>query len=136
MQHAHTERARCYAGARSPALDMPSSRASRDLLRLLPQLQAGPVVADAALLPPTELRERLAFSCEACLRTIHLGIAALGQLLARCSLELQDGTIGQESVENLGFLMAELGDLASECTRIAAACRADGAATGERACAA
>lgn len=134
MQHANTEQARAYAGAASCGIHAQPLRATRELLRLLPLLDADRSANRAATLPPSELRERLAASCDACLRTIHLGIAALGQLLARCSLELQDGTIGRESVENLGFLMAELGDLASECTRIAAACRADGEAKGERAC--
>ena len=139
MQHAHTEQVRPYAGA-SCSPELQPLRATRDLLRLLPMLETAGQAGQVSSLQPSgqrelqQLREELGASCEACLRTIHLGIAALGQLVARCSLDLQDGSIHHESVENLGFLMAELGDLASECLRIAAACRGDGSAQGARAC--
>lgn len=136
MQHAHTEQARAYAGASSCGIDAQPLRATRELLRLLPMLQAEASAAQVATLSPSDLHARLAASCEACLRTIHQGLAALGHLVARCSLDLQDGTISHESVENLGHLMAELGDLAGECMRIAAACRPDGNPQPERACAA
>lgn len=64
------------------------------------------------------------------MRTVHLGLAALGQLVARCSMDLQDGSVPADSVESLGFLMAELGDLAAECMRIAAECRVPGPEIG------
>ena len=135
MQHAQTEQAGSYAGATACGIDAQSLRATRELFRLLPLLDTQRRGARTAPLSPSELRERLAGSCEACLRTIHLGVAALGQLIARCSLDLQDGTVDQEAIENLGFLMAELGDLASECLRIAAACRAQGKGRAEHPCA-
>jgi hypothetical protein len=135
MQHAQTEQAGRYAGALSCGIDAQPLRATRELLRLLPMIEAGRSSLQTPTLAPPDVRERLAASCEACLRTTHLGLAALGQLIARCSLDLQDGTIGQEAVENLGFLMAELGDLASECLRIAAACRTVGEGRAERPCA-
>lgn len=132
MQHAQTERAGRYAGGSSCGSDSQPLRATRELLRLLPMIEATRSTAQTPTLAPSELRERLAGSCEACLRTVNLGLAAVGQLIARCSLDLQDGTIGHEAVENLGFLMAELGDLASECLRIAAACRTDGVGRAEQ----
>ncbi|HEX2548064.1 MAG TPA: hypothetical protein VHL79_24480 [Ramlibacter sp.] len=94
----------------------------RELVRLLPCLPATGATAPREL-EAGELQARLASSCEASLRTIHLGLASLGQLVARCSMELQDGTISTDAIENLGHLMAELGDLASECMRIAGDCR-------------
>lgn len=135
MQHAQTEQAGSYAGGLPCGIHAQPPRATRELLRLLPLLDGGRGTVQNTSLSPSELRERLAGSCEACLRTVHLGLAALGELIARCSLDLQDGSIGHEAVENLGFLMAELGDLASECLRIAAACRADGEGRAERPCA-
>jgi hypothetical protein len=39
------------------------------------------------------------------------------------SLPIEDGTIGADSLESLGFLMAELGDLAAACMTLAAHCR-------------
>jgi hypothetical protein len=36
---------------------------------------------------------------------------------------VEDGTIGADSLESLGFLMAELGDLAAACMTLAARCR-------------
>ena len=135
MQHAQTEQAGSYAGTAPCGIDAQSLRPTRELLRLLPLLDAKRSGVQAATLSPSELRERLAGSCEACLRTVHLGLAAVGQLIARCSLDLQDGTVDREAVENLGFLMAELGDLASECLRIAATCRGNGKGRAEHPCA-
>lgn len=92
-----------------------SGRPIRQLFRQLPALTQGQGGAGALIV--------LADSAESSMRTIHLGLAALGQLVARSSLDIQDGTVTAESMENLGFLMAELGDLASECMRIASECR-------------
>lgn len=92
-----------------------SVRPIRQLFRQLPALTQGQLRAGALIV--------LAHSAESAMRTIHLGLAALGQLVARSSLDIQDGTVSAESMENLGFLMAELGDLAAECMRIASECR-------------
>lgn len=90
-------------------------RPIRQLFRQLSVLTEGQGRAGALIV--------LANSAESAMRTIHLGLAALGQLVARSSLDIQDGTVSAESMENLGFLMAELGDLAAECMRIASECR-------------
>jgi len=108
--------------------DEPVLRPMRELLR---RLTASAVVASptAATLAAGDLAG-LAVCAEASMRTVHLGLAALGQLVARCSMDLQDGSVPADSVESLGFLMAELGDLAAECMRIAAECRAPGQEIG------
>jgi hypothetical protein len=67
--------------------------------------------------------QRLAESAEVMMRTIHLGLGAVGHLLARSSLDIQDGSVPADTMENLGFLMAELGDLAAECMRVAGECQ-------------
>jgi hypothetical protein len=100
----------------------PALRPVRELLRLLPLLTAAEGASKVNLAPSGDLAN-LAGCAEACIRTVHLGVGALGHLVARCSMDLQDGSVPAESIENLGFLMAELGDLAAECMRIAAQCR-------------
>lgn len=115
MPKAHTEQALAYASTGGSMAAGPQ-RPLRDLMRLLPALHP-----QAPMAP--ELQQQMASTSSAALRTIHLGLAALGQLVARCSLDLQDGTVGSESIENLGHLMAELGDLAGECMRIHGECR-------------
>lgn len=99
------------------------TRPIRQLFRQLPLLAQGmetPTGLDANRPGALVI---LADSAERSMRTIHLGLAALGQLVARSSLDIEDGTVSAESMENLGFLMAELGDLAAECMRIANECR-------------
>jgi hypothetical protein len=104
----------------------------RQLLRLLPLL--GPVGDDGSPVPAADATlTDLAECAEASIRTIHLGQCALGQLVARCAMDLQDGSVASDSIESLGFLMAELGDLAAECMRICAECRlAAGSTQGVR----
>ena len=97
----------------------------RELLRLLPQAAALKDATSADPAMPANVPD-LARCAEAIVRTIHLGLGALGHLVARCSMDLQDGSVPADSIENLGFLMAELGDLAAECMRISVGCRTTG----------
>ncbi|WP_345537101.1 hypothetical protein [Variovorax defluvii] len=71
---------------------------------------------------PATLRS-LAEDAETTLSTIHQGLGALGHLLAHSAVPIEDGTIGADSLESLGFLMAEMGDLAAVCVTVAAQCR-------------
>ncbi len=95
----------------------------RDLLLLLPQL---PVSAqgrpdfDAA---PPALLVQLAESAEVLQNTFNLGVAAIGQLLAHASPEIDDGTVGQDTVEAIGWLLSELGTGAAICFELSAPCR-------------
>src|SRR5690349_2067939 len=85
--------------------DEPATRPVRQLLRLLPLLTAANHAESPAPGMPGTLAD-LAESAEASIRTIHLGVGALGHLVARCAMDLQDGSVPADSIENLGFLMA------------------------------
>lgn len=97
------------------APDQAGTRPMRSLLRELTLLRG----------PDTDREriDRLAISAETSMRAIHLGLGALGHLVARSSLDIRDGSVPADVMENLGFLMAELGDLAAECMRVASECR-------------
>ena len=58
------------------------------------------------------------------------GIAALGHLLAHSSPLIEDGTVGADSVEALGWLIAELGDLTAYCLVLASELRRDPSCAG------
>jgi hypothetical protein len=106
-------------------------RPLRELLHQLPLLAAmQPARPGAAGGSPAFLAS-VAGNADATMRIVQLGLAAMGNLVARCSLDLQDGTVSAECIENLGFLMAELGDLAAECLRITSACRSEAPAPKE-----
>ena len=106
-----------------PAVETGTQQPMRDLLRLLPQL---PVSAqgrpdfDAA---PPALLLQLAESAEVLHNTLNLGVAAIGQLLAHASPEIDDGTVGQETVEAIGWLLQSLGTGAAICFELSAPCR-------------
>jgi hypothetical protein len=51
------------------------------------------------------------------------GLSAIGCLMAYAAVEIEDGSITSDSVEALGWLMAELGDIAAVCFVLAARCR-------------
>lgn len=70
-----------------------------------------------------EARRRLADNAQAIMAVCQNGLGALGHLLANSSPVIEDGTVGADSIEALGWLMAELGDLAAHCMVLAAECR-------------
>ncbi|WP_164255507.1 hypothetical protein [Variovorax sp. WS11] len=94
----------------------------RQLLAHLPRLPISDNGAvDANRASPGLLRS-VAEDAEATMSTIHQGLGAIG-LLAHSAVPIEDGSIGADSLESLGFLMAELGDLAAACMTLAAHCR-------------
>jgi hypothetical protein len=74
-----------------------------------------------------QLDRRVAENAATVMAVCHNGLAALGHLLAHSSPVIEDGTIGAESVEALGWLMAEIGDLAGACAVLAMDCRVQAA---------
>ncbi len=100
-----------------------SDRHMLRLLQCLPQLPMTPEreidypAADPALLVA------VAVDAESTMNVVHLGVGAIGQLLAGSGVETEGGTIDADCIEGLGNLIAELGALASGCMALAARCR-------------
>lgn len=100
-----------------------SDRHMLHLLQCLPQLPMTPQreidypAADPALLVA------VAVDAEPTMNVVHLGVGAIGQLLAGSGVDNEDGTIDAACIESLGNLIAELGALASGCMALAARCR-------------
>ena len=100
-----------------------ATRPLRDLITRLPLLPIsaqGEIdypAADVRLL--VELRE----DAESTIQVIHLGVSAIGLLLAHSSVEIEDGTVGADSVSAVGFLLCEVVDLAASLMTLAAQCR-------------
>lgn len=108
-------------------------RPMRDLLHQLSRLPVGDDgVTDLRACGGSSL-VAIAQDAETTLSTIHQGLGAIGHLLAHSAVPVEDGTIGADSLESLGFLMAELGDLAAACLTLAARCRRAAGPDGERA---
>jgi lysozyme family protein len=62
-------------------------------------------------------------NADACAGAFNLGLSTIGQLVAHAAVEVEDGTIGAESIEALGWMLAELGNVAAFCVELAACCR-------------
>jgi hypothetical protein len=60
---------------------------------------------------------------ETTIQVIHHGIASMGMLLAHSAVVIEDGTVGADDVEHIGYLLAELGDLAASLMTLSAQCR-------------
>lgn len=95
----------------------------RDLLRQLPRLHTdgqGNVDyanSDQALVAATGQNA-------ACMASaLHMGMGAIGHLLATSAPQIEDGSVGSDAIEALGWLMAELGDLGAELAVMALQCR-------------
>ena len=99
------------------------ARPTRSLLVLLPRLvvngQGQPDfdASDATVLV------NIAEAAELLQRILQLGVSAIGQLLAHASVQVETGELAQDTVEALGWLLAELGDAAAACVELAAPCR-------------
>lgn len=99
------------------------ARPLRQLLLALPNLKIaedGRTDYDAS---DPGLMVQIAEAAEVLQRVISLGTSAVGQLMAYASVDIDTGEFGQEAVEALGWLMAELGDGAAACMALAAPCR-------------
>ncbi|MDR6535999.1 hypothetical protein J2739_001769 [Variovorax soli] len=101
-----------------------SPRPMRELLAQLQRLQLTDNTGEVDLrVCSSVLLADVAEDAETTISTIHQGLGAIGHLLAHSAVPIEDGTIGADSMESLGFLMAELGDLAAACMTLAARCR-------------
>ena len=65
----------------------------------------------------------LAEAAEITMNTINRGVGAIGHLLAHSSTVIEDGTIGADTIESLGFLLSEISDLSAGCMVLATRCR-------------
>ena len=102
--------------------EVPSDRALRDLLLLMPLLPVGDRAdidynaADPALL------KQIAANADLSMRTLHRGIAAIGRLLVAVSPEIGTGEFSADAMESIGWLLAEIGDLAATAQCLSVAC--------------
>lgn len=96
----------------------------RDLLIQLRKVQPEVTITGTTAIP-YRLCAPLVESAETVMAVCQNGMAALGQLLAHSSPVIEDGTVGADSLEALGWLIAELGDMTAYCLVLAAECRRD-----------
>ncbi len=117
------------AGTRSLFTKPIASHPTRDLLNHLREL--APVSGRNESDPISfALKQSLSEDAETVMAVCQNGMAALGQLLAHSSPVIEDGTVSAESVEALGWLIAELGDLTAYCLVLAADCRREPSCSG------
>jgi hypothetical protein len=93
------------------------------IFQLLPHLHQQSGEVDFAGSPAGVL-EALAANAQEAIGAINRGISAIGFLIADSSPEINDGTIHQETVEALGWLLSELGELGGACVVLSGRCRA------------
>ena len=94
----------------------------RELLNQLREVQPEVTITGVTAIPP-RLRTSLAAAAETVMAVCQNGMAAVGQLMAYSSPVIEDGTVGADSVESLGWLLSELGDLSGYCLVLASECR-------------
>jgi|GEM_PF-1942454 len=106
-----------------------ASHPMRELLNNLRQVHTVAGLGGSSSIP-MNMRQPLTENAEIVMAVCQNGMAALGQLLAHSSPVIEDGTVGADSVEALGWLIAELGDLTAYCLVLAADCRRDPSCAG------
>lgn len=101
-------------------------QAIRPMRSLLNQLPCLPVTDQRAVDYPAadpHLLVAIRDDAEMTMRVIHLGVSAIGSLMAHSAPAIEDGSIAADCLESLGHLMAELGDMASGFMVMAERCR-------------
>lgn len=106
-----------------PPLRAEHERALRDLLVRLPQLATDASGHPDFLASSPSLVLEIAEHAETTAKVINLGIAAVGNFLPYAAPEIEDGTIAMGTVEALGWLLAELSEVAASCLVLSAECR-------------
>ena len=99
------------------------TRPLRDLMVRLPQLATTQDGKPDLLASSPALRVELVQYAEDCVQAIALGIAAIGSIVPHAAPEIEDGTVPMSTVEALGWLLSELGEVAAACAVLAAECR-------------
>lgn len=102
---------------------MEHERPLRDLLVLLPQLATDTNGRLDLLASSPSLVSEIAQHAETCVKVINLGISALGNIIPYAAPEIEDGTVAMGAVEALGWLLAELPEVAVTCLALSAECR-------------
>lgn len=100
-----------------------ASRPMRDLLRRLPLLPASPLAEIDFPAADVSLLVAIGDDAQTTVQVIHHGIGAIGHLLAHSAVVIEDGTVGAESLESIGHLLGELGDMAASLMTLSAQCR-------------
>lgn len=99
-----------------------TERPIRDLLLLMPHLpirNSCEIEYEAA---DADLLVDIARHAETTLRTVHLGTSAIGELLVYASPEIGTGEFPANTIEAIGWLLADLGDLAATAHLLMAGC--------------
>ena len=100
-----------------------STRPVFDLIQQLPHCQVsamGEIDYDAS---DPALVQRMGERAAQVMSTMHRGTAAMGLLIANAGPEIETRSLSADVVADLGFLLAELADLAAQCDLIATGCR-------------
>src|SRR5674476_470414 len=95
---------------------------TKDLLKWLPMMKVNSQGVDYKATDPAVLAV-VADAAEITMNVLHSGIGSIGDLLAHSAVAIEDGSIGADSIESLGHLMAELGAMAAQCMVLATRCR-------------
>ena len=111
-----------HAGGSTSQYRTQTDHPMRELLNQLRQIQPEVTITGITAIPH-RLRTPLAAAAETVMAVCQNGMAAVGQLMAHSSPVIEDGTVGADSVESLGRLLSELGDLSGYCLVLASECR-------------
>lgn len=100
-----------------------ASHAMRALIAALPSAHSGADGGiDFAATPPA-LLATVADSAELTAAGLGRGLSAVGNLIPYAAPEMGDGTVSADTIEALGWLITELGDMAAACLVLATRCR-------------
>jgi hypothetical protein len=104
---------------------MPDSAASSfyNLLLLMPHLPVTSMAEVDYVAANPDLLAQIADAADASLLIVYIGTSAIGRLLAQAETEPFNDARSVDAIEALGWLVAELNDMAGVVHRISAACR-------------
>lgn len=94
-----------------------------NLLLLMPHLPVTSIAEVDYVAANPALLAQIADAADASLLIVHIGTSAIGRLLAQAEAEPFSDARSVDTIEALGWLVAELNDMAGAVYRISTACR-------------
>lgn len=98
-------------------------RPMRDLIRYLPLLKTNDQGAIDCEGSEPDVLQSVVYAADAVACAVHAGMGAIGNLVVCAAPNFEDGIVGCDAVEALGWLLSELGDLGASAAAVSAQCR-------------
>ena len=111
--------------------ELPETKsAAAQVIRLLPLVRLSQEGGIDIQQTPVAVLASLAEGAAEVVGAMTRGTSVIGRLVAECAPQLEDGSVGLDGIEALGWCISELGALTAACVELEMLCRSAAGASG------